>query len=264
MIGTIKSTSGNAYDFLSVVKDLEPAGILTESKSYPFEFEEVERPYESYSGINISLNYYLRVTITRSISNVTKQLEFWVNNYSNPPDTNANIKMEVGIEECLHIEFEYNRSKYHMKDVIIGKIYFLLNRLKIKNMNLSLIKKETTGSGLDAFNENRTLSKFEIMDGAPVKGEAIPVRLFLGGFELTPSYKDICNKFSVSYWLNLVIVDEDDRRYFKQREIFIWRMSDKKIAEKKKTAETTHGTEKLESPRTETKDSESDTPTTSD
>lgn len=36
--------------------------------------------------------------------------------------------MEVGIEDCLHIEFEYNKSKYHLKDVIVGKIYFLLVR----------------------------------------------------------------------------------------------------------------------------------------
>jgi vacuolar protein sorting-associated protein 26 len=58
-------------------------------------------------------------------------------------------------------------------------------------------------------------------------GEAIPVRLFLGGFDLTPTYKDVQNKFSVSYILNLVLVDEDDRRYFKQREIFLWRKVDK-------------------------------------
>jgi len=228
LIGAIKSTNGNTHEFISVVKELETLGELKESKSYPFEFENVERAYESYSGVNISLNYYLRVTIFKSISNVVKQLEFWVQTYYSPPDTNTNIKMEVGIEDCLHIEFEYNRSKYHLKDVIIGKIYFLLVRLKIKNMNLSLIKRETTGTGLDMYNENRTLSKFEIMDGAPVKGEAIPVRLFLGGFELTPTYKDVCNKFSVSYILNLVLVDEDDRRYFKQREITLWRKADKK------------------------------------
>jgi hypothetical protein len=34
--------------------------------------------------------------------------------------------MEVGIEDCLHIEFEYDRAKYHLKDVVVGKIYFLL------------------------------------------------------------------------------------------------------------------------------------------
>jgi len=228
LIGTIKSTSGNVHDFLSLVKDLEPAGEFKETKVYPFEFENAEKQHESYNGINISLNYYLKVTISRHLStNITKQLEFWVRNFTTAPETNTNIKMEVGIEDCLHIEFEYNKSKYHLKDVIIGKIYFLLVRLKIKNMNISLIKKETTGTGLDMYNENKTLSKYEIMDGAPVRGEAIPVRLFLGGFELTPTYKDVCNKFSVSYWLNLVLVDEDDRRYFKQREVFLWRKADK-------------------------------------
>lgn len=36
--------------------------------------------------------------------------------------------MEVGIEDCLHIEFEYGRGAYHLKDVVVGKIYFLLVR----------------------------------------------------------------------------------------------------------------------------------------
>lgn len=27
------------------------------------------------------------------------------------PELNSSIKMEVGIEDCLHIEFEYNKSK---------------------------------------------------------------------------------------------------------------------------------------------------------
>jgi len=37
-------------------------------------------------------------------------------------------QMEVGIEDCLHIEFEYDKSKYHLKDTVVGKIYFLLAR----------------------------------------------------------------------------------------------------------------------------------------
>jgi len=49
------------------------------------------------------------------------------------------IKLEVGIEECLHIEFEYNKNRYHLKDVIIGKVSFLLVRIKIKYMELAII-----------------------------------------------------------------------------------------------------------------------------
>ena len=44
------------------------------------------------------------------------------------PDTNNTIKMEVGIEDCLHIEFEYNKSKFHLQDAVLGKIFFLLVR----------------------------------------------------------------------------------------------------------------------------------------
>ncbi|KAG2190551.1 hypothetical protein INT46_007738 [Mucor plumbeus] len=61
------------------------------------------------------------------------------------------------------------------------------------------------------------------MDGAPIKGETIPIRLFLGGYELGPTFQDINKKFSVKYYLNLVLVDEENRRYFKQHEIFMYR-----------------------------------------
>ena len=45
------------------------------------------------------------------------------------------------------------------------------------------------------------------MDGAPVKGESIPIRVFLAGYDLTPTMRDINKKFSVKYYLNLVLVD---------------------------------------------------------
>lgn len=78
--------------------------------------------------------------------------------------------MEVGIEECLHIEFEYERTKYHLQDVIKGKIHFRLVRLKIKYMELCLVKRESTGTAPNVYHENSNITKFEIMDGAPVKG----------------------------------------------------------------------------------------------
>ena len=76
---------------------------------------------------------------------------------------------KVGIEDCLHIEFEYNKTKYHLKDVVIGKIYFLLVRLKIKHMELEVRRRESTGTGSDLYNESETITKFEIMDGAHVR-----------------------------------------------------------------------------------------------
>ena len=35
------------------------------------------------------------------------------------------------------------------------------------------------------------------MDGAPIRGECIPVRFYMAGIDLTPTYKNVQNKFSV-------------------------------------------------------------------
>jgi vacuolar protein sorting-associated protein 26 len=153
------------------------------------------------------------------------------------PRLNEPIKMEVGIEECLHIEFQYQKRYYHLNDFIEGTIHFMLVRIKIKYMELAVIRRETignTGSNIGmqgntnngvAATETQTLTRFEIMDGAPVKGEIIPVRLYLDSIpaDLTPTYHAPNSRFAVRYYLNLVLVDEEDRRYFKQQEIILWR-----------------------------------------
>jgi len=215
---------GHHQEFLSLSQELAAPGELRQAQTFDFQFKNVEKQYESYLGINVKLRYFIRVTISRRMSDVVKEKDIWVHSFRMPPDSNNSIKMEVGIEDCLHIEFEYNKSKYHLKDVIVGKIYFLLVRIKIKHMELSIIRRETTGSPPNQYNESETITKFEIMDGAPVRGETIPIRLFLGGFELTPTFRDVNKKFSTRYYLNLVLIDEENRRYFKQQEITVFRI----------------------------------------
>jgi len=215
---------GHHHEFLSLSQELAAPGELRQAQTFDFLFKNVEKQYESYQGINVKLRYFVRVQISRRVGSVMKERDVWVHSYRMPPDSNNSIKMEVGIEDCLHIEFEYNKSKYHLKDVIVGKIYFLLVRIKIKHMELSIIRRETTGSPPNQYNESETITKFEIMDGAPVRGEMIPIRLFLGGFDLTPTFREVNKKFSTRYYLNLVLIDEENRRYFKQQEITIFRI----------------------------------------
>ncbi|XP_018328652.1 vacuolar protein sorting-associated protein 26B-like [Agrilus planipennis] len=218
---------GNHHEFISLVRELARPGEMIAHTSYPFDFLNVEKPFEVYTGANVRLRYFLKVTIIRRLADIVKELDIAVHTLSSYPEMNNSIKMEVGIEDCLHIEFEYNKSKYHLKDVIVGKIYFLLVRIKIKHMEIAIIKRETTGMGPNMFTENETIAKYEIMDGAPVKGESIPIRVFLAGYDLTPTMRDINKKFSVRYFLNLVLMDTEDRRYFKQQEITLWRKGEK-------------------------------------
>ena len=219
----------NPQEFTSLVRQLSKAGELMQgSHEFSYEFLHVEKPFETFYGVNVRLRYFLRVVIEKRFANIVKEKPIAVQTLHVYPETDqSSLKMEVGIEDCLHIEFEYNKQRYHLRDVILGKIYFLLVRVKIKHMQVDLIRKELTGAGNAGVSETETVTKYEIMDGAPVKGECIPIRFFLGAYDLTPTMKDINKKFSVRYYINLVLLDEDDRRYFKQQEVILWRKQDK-------------------------------------
>ena len=153
---------GNHYEFLSLGQELAAPGDLQHPQTFDFNFKNVEKQYESYNGINVKLRYFVRVTVSRRMADVIREKDIWVYSYRIPPETNSSIKMDVGIEDCLHIEFEYSKSKYHLKDVIVGRIYFLLVRLKIKHMELSIIRRETTGAAPNQYNESETLVRFEV------------------------------------------------------------------------------------------------------
>lgn len=239
LLGVIETNSDGLQvsEFLSLATELAAPSQISRPETYPFEFKNVEKQYESYRGKNARLRYYVKVVVSRkSASEITREKEMWVYHETSEAEGNgtsslvankdkpkSTVKMDVGIEDCLHIEFEYLKSRFSLKDVIVGRIYFLLVRLKIKHMELLLIRRETVGAPPNAITDSETLVRFEIMDGAPVKGETIPIRLFLGGFDLTPTYRDVNKKFSTRTYLSLVLIDEDARRYFKQSEIILYR-----------------------------------------
>ncbi len=171
---------------------------------------------------------------------LSSRQDFIVQRVEALPEQNPPIKMEVGIEDCLHICFNYDKSRLFLHEAVTGTIEFKLVRLKVHTMELSIIRKEMTGVGASAFSETDTLAKFELMDGLPVKAEVVPLRWYMGGIDLTPTFKTVDNKFSVKYFVNLVLIDEQERkyvaplphcafvttlfrRYFKQQEIHFFR-----------------------------------------
>lgn len=111
-------------------QELAAPGELRQNAAFEFEFKNVEKQYECYNGINVKLRYcihkvlivtvwlmylelryFVRVTVARRLADIIRERDIWVNSYRMPIEVNNSIKMEVGIEDCLHIEFEYNKSK---------------------------------------------------------------------------------------------------------------------------------------------------------
>ena len=107
--------------------------------------------------------------------------------------------------------------------MITGHFKFRELKIKVKHMELCINKKEASGEG-GSVTENKIITRLEIMDGEPVVGEVVPIRLFLSSIEgLTPTQKNINNTFSCTYFLSIMIHDEEGRKFFKQHEFEVWR-----------------------------------------
>lgn len=123
----------------------------------------------------------------------------------------------------IHLEYELYQSKFYLEQCIIGKIYFVRVNMKIKAAEVHLIKRETVGSVPNQIVDSNLITKFEVIDGSPASGEIVPIRMFVNSYELSPTYKDINSYVSVRYFLKFVIIDEEDKSFFKQQEIIFWR-----------------------------------------
>ena len=64
------------------------------------------------------------------------------------PELNANVRMEIGIDNMIHLEYELFKSKYHLDDCVLGKIFFMNVNLNVRNVELHLIKRESIGHGI--------------------------------------------------------------------------------------------------------------------
>jgi vacuolar protein sorting-associated protein 26 len=142
------------------------------------------------------------------------------------------IKLEVGIDDWLHLVFDVDRNKFHLKDCIEGSVRFKKVSIRLTSMELQIIKKETL-QGTNSKTDTEVITRYEIMDGAPTRNETIPIRWFISPYDLTPTYSNINNRLSVQYFVNLVLIDVEERRYFKQHEIILIRL-DKKVILKNK------------------------------
>ena len=219
----------SSIKFLSLSKDISKNGSLSkETTSYNFLFKKVKLPYESYKGDTVGCRYIIKVNIIKTMRTISYEEEFVV---VRPCDESILkkddevITMNVGIKDLLSILIEFEHSNYGIHGALKGYVSFGKVNIVLTKMEVQLMKKETIfGREAKKKSEPKILASFELIDGGPNNNETIPFRFFLAPYKLTPSYTDVAGNFSVRYYLNLIVKDLNNNRYFKQKEIFLHRL----------------------------------------
>jgi vacuolar protein sorting-associated protein 26 len=230
LIGEMASTtSSEKTTFVSSIKEIATPGTLNVEVKYPFMFKNFEKEYESYRGNKYDIRYFVRVTIIRTMFSVVKEQEFWVTLPSPPPEgEDKGMNAEVGLDKIVLLAIRYENSYLNLNDACIrGNLKFYLVQSKIERAEVMLVRKETSGKGTEEVTMSDTLYTYEIIDGTPFKDEVVPVRIYLNALDEWKLSSTTTNKkFSVKYFAHLSLLDRNNNRYFKQKEIVFWRSSE--------------------------------------
>ena len=220
--GTINKTKS----ILNISSDISrPEEIVQEKKVLNFQFQNVKLPYESYKGDYATVKYFVKIIIISTYKNTEYEKEFAVVNPYDSSILKQNdepIRMQVGMKEKLSLAIYFHHKNYNCRGTLKGFILFNFINISLKFMEVQIVRRESIFG--DKKCEPAYVARYELIDGVPIKNERIPIRFFLKSYNLTPTYQNIDNIFCVRYFLNLVIADEEDNRYFKQKEICLYRL----------------------------------------
>jgi vacuolar protein sorting-associated protein 26 len=133
--------------------------------------------------------------------------------------------MSIGILKVLDLRLSFEKSKFHLKDTIVGNFQYKHFGMRIQHMELCLVKKEIYGTT----SETKNIARYEILDGGPIVGEVVPIRFYLSSVEgLTPTLSIPKHGLACIYLINIILHDEDGKRYFKSHEVEIYRKKKQK------------------------------------
>lgn len=197
---------------------LTPAGTLSQPINTDFKFDHLAFPTSSYYGTAVNVYYGIEVVIVHRISDFVVQKPFDVLIFT-PAEKTEPIHNEVGIKNVLHIEFVFPKSLYDVEETVCGAAYFILVKLRIVHMSVSIYRNETYEDNNTYFKNKTVLKTYEIMDGAPVRGDSIPIRLFMGDSGLWSYTKFRDSPLKVEQFIRVQLIDENGKKYFKRMKI---------------------------------------------
>lgn len=205
--------------FLTKRQELVPEGELRIPIKQDYSFDNVKFPCSTFKGTAINVVYSVQVLVVHRVIDFKVEQQFTALLFKQRPTETQPIHNEVGIRNILHIEFVFPSPAIDCTDALVGACYFILIKLRIVHMALTLYRQETFQSDDFYLKKKTELKTIEIMDGAPCRGDHIPIRFFLGEANLYPFEDFSKSPLKVEHYVRAVLTDENGKKYYKRLKV---------------------------------------------
>lgn len=220
LVGEVrKNTNEVVSRIFARSQEICPPGDLRAPIKADFAFDNVKFPTGSYIGTHAIVVYSVQIVVVHLMKNYKVEEQFVLLSFDERPESNESLHNEVGIRGVIHMEFIFPHQFVDCTESVVGSIYFILIKLRIVKMALYLYRSETF-VGENSYVRNKTcIDHVEIMDGSPVKGDPIPIRLFVSAYNIWPLKNFRGTPLKVEHYLRVQLVDENGKSYYKRLKV---------------------------------------------
>ena len=213
-----KGSSSERKYFLSEKYSLGYSNTIYGMNEYEFGFKHMSFPYESYDGTLFSIKYSICITIERAYGqNIVNEHFFEVYHPLPISPLFCSTTTNVGMKDVIQASVSLDRTTFTCNDVLTGSLVVTESLLHIKQVFLTLVKKEICYSS----NPSKTVGNMkdvcsmEVTDGSIALGTSFPFRFFLDDTQhVSPSYDSIGNRFTLEWYLKFTFHASHDNQYY--------------------------------------------------
>jgi vacuolar protein sorting-associated protein 26 len=200
---------------------LAEPGTLSGSQAFSGPKLSTPAHMQTYHGSLFHITHWIRVAVKKTLGSVTWQQEV-ISYEIHPPLKKIDpLCVRVAVSENIRIDLMISRRSFELGDVICGAAHFLLVALKIRQFTVTLQAQELMEAGGKTQKGRHVLHTWDITDGAPVKGEIVPFRLYLAPLAASPSCSRAESGYTVTHFLHFSITTTSNEKYFKALQVHL-------------------------------------------
>ncbi|KAL9964929.1 hypothetical protein ACROYT_G028643 [Oculina patagonica] len=178
--------------------------------------------YETYHGVFVNIQYYLRSEMKRSLLNkdLQSQAEFIVENkaaskkaevksvdFSITPESLENVKERAKVPKFL-VKGRLDSAQCCITKPFTGELEVVNSDKPIKSIELQLVRVETCGCAEGYSKDATEIQNIQIAEGDVCRGLRIPIYMIFPRLFTCPTLATA--NFKIEFEVNVVIVLQDD------------------------------------------------------
>lgn len=210
-------------------------------EKFRFSFSDEFTKWESFHGNDLTLRYFVRITIVTPmlIPDIKSEEEIWVHRpFEEEPGWMSDVArldsthlftdeaaICIGYKDRLFAKFCLEKRVYS-----IGQMNYIPMRIEVvcndvKEMKACLMRRETEIFGGESKSSMSEIMSIVMDEGDPVPGSATRRLMFELGEsrDITPTFDCVENKFSVQYFVRIIVITRDGMSRSGEQEILFWR-----------------------------------------